>query len=66
MKFSRAKKRHPVKMHKGSGIAIRAEEGISDVGRRYPGFSYRGLWTSEGSPGTFETWLANRGVMPKA
>ncbi|MEI2296794.1 hypothetical protein [Ensifer sp. MJa1] len=65
MKFSKSKKKHPGKMHKVSGAIDRIDDGISYLGRRYPGFSYRGIWTNEGCPGTFEAWLANRGVMPK-
>lgn len=40
-------------------------DGFVGAARAAPGFSYRGRWTSEGCPGTFETWLANKGVMPK-
>lgn len=65
VKFSKAKKKHPGKMHKTVGAVGRYDEGFVSGGRATPGFSYRGRWLNEGCPGTFETWLVNKGVMPK-
>ncbi|WVT77373.1 hypothetical protein QM996_23240 (plasmid) [Sinorhizobium chiapasense] len=65
MKLSKTKKKHPGKMHKAVGIVGRYDDGLVGAGRVTPGFSYRGRWLSEGCPGTFETWLATKGVMPK-
>ena len=63
MKFQKAKKRNPGKVHKVSRTWGSAYEGFFFNERASLGFSYRGQWVHEGSPGTFEDWLVSKGVI---
>ncbi|PDT44852.1 hypothetical protein CO661_26665 [Sinorhizobium fredii] len=65
MKIIRAKKKYPGTVQKAGGTARLDEEGFNAIGRgpHGPGFSYRGMWTNAGCPGTFEGWLVSRGVI---
>ena len=65
MKFTKAKRKHPGKAFKIGGADRSTYDGFVGTARAAPGFSYRGRWTSEGCPGTFETWLVNKGILPK-
>ncbi|PDT81208.1 hypothetical protein CO676_23125 [Sinorhizobium sp. BJ1] len=64
MKIRRAKKKYPRRVQ-ADGSALLTEEGFHAIGRgpHSLGFPYRGMWTHEGCPGTFEAWLVSKGVI---
>lgn len=57
-----AKKSHHATVHKMVGTWCGAAEWPVNA-RACHGFSYRELWIQEGCPGTFEAWLASKGVI---
>ncbi|WP_042778011.1 hypothetical protein [Sinorhizobium fredii] len=63
MKFPKAKKKHPGKVHKIGREGRSDHEGLYANNRSSHGFSYRGQWMQEGCPGPFEAWLVNKGVI---
>ncbi|OAP35382.1 hypothetical protein EV184_12133 [Sinorhizobium americanum] len=60
----KVKKKYPRKKH-GSVATERFDDGRIVKKRAAPGLSYREEWTHDGCPGTFEAWLASKGVFPK-
>ncbi|MBP2236593.1 hypothetical protein J2Z31_003107 [Sinorhizobium kostiense] len=65
MKIRRAKKKYPGSVQTPNGTASVTEEGFNAIGLGLHslGFSYRGMWTHEGCPGSFEAWLVSKGVI---
>ncbi|WP_164924489.1 hypothetical protein [Sinorhizobium fredii] len=64
VRIRKVKKKYPRKIH-GPLLTERLADEISVNRRAAPGFSYRAEWILDGCPGTFEAWLASKGVTPK-
>ena len=64
MRIRKVKKKYPRKIQ-GPLLTERLADEIGAERRANPGFSYRAEWILDGCPGTFEAWLASKGVAPK-